>query len=258
MKVGDGKRAGNVGGGTAAGGVGGVRREANAAAAKYTRAAQAAVPAQDTAAVLGIPQAELTPKVRAAIVTLMREVEQLRRDLSSAQQRLVDLERLADQDALAPIPNRRAFVRELSRLISFSQRYGTPSSLIYFDINGFKAINDAYGHAAGDRALLHVANTLIDNVRESDVVGRLGGDEFGVILANADEAATAEKARSLADAIRATPVIYEGHIISVVVAYGTSTFGAGDNATEAMAAADRAMYEHKASLKGGPTEKPGA
>ncbi|MBM3491329.1 MAG: GGDEF domain-containing protein [Alphaproteobacteria bacterium] len=244
-------------GSTAAGATDGVRREAKAAAASYARTARPAA-ATDTASVLGIPEAELTPKVKAAIATLMREVDQLRRELTAAQQRLVDLERLADQDALAPIPNRRAFVRELSRLISFSQRYGTPGSLIYFDINGFKAINDAYGHAAGDRALLHVANTLIDNVRESDVVGRLGGDEFGVILANADEAATQEKARGLAEAIRATPVIYEGQRIVVVVAYGTSTFRSGNNATEAMAAADRAMYEHKASLKGSAAGKPGA
>ena len=115
---------------------------------------------------------------------------------------MTDVERLADQDALLPIANRRAFVREMSRLASYSERYHTPASLVYFDINGFKAINDIHGHAAGDAALQSVAELLVQHVRESDTVGRLGGDEFGVILVHADEAVANTKAQSLADAIR--------------------------------------------------------
>src|SRR5581483_1972703 len=103
-------------------------------------------------------------------------------ELVQANARIVELERLADEDALMPVANRRAFVRELSRMIAFTQRYGLPSSVVYFDINGMKQINDSHGHTAGDAALQHIAKILVDNIRSSDLVGRLGGDEFAVIL----------------------------------------------------------------------------
>jgi len=222
-----------------------------AAGRGYPAQSAAAIPqAADTTSILGIPEAELTPLVRQAIMALMREVDTLRQELERAQARLEHLERLADQDPLlAPLANRRAFVRELSRIISYSERYGVPSSLVYFDINGFKAINDTYGHTTGDAALVHVADALTGNTRESDVVGRLGGDEFGVILANANDMRAEEKARSLADAVSRTPVEAGGTELTVTVAYGVTTFAKGDTVIDAMAAADRAMYLHKASLK---------
>ena len=85
---------------------------------------------------------------------------------------------LADEDSLLPVINRRAFVRELSRAMSFAQRYTQPSSLAFFDVNNMKTINDELGHAAGDAALMHVAEMLLEHVRHSDVVGRLGGDQW--------------------------------------------------------------------------------
>ena len=77
--------------------------------------------------------------------------------------------------------------RELSKVVSFTERYGGGASLNYVDVNELKTINDTYGHAAGDEALLTVAKRLLEQVRETDVVGRLGGDEFGVILAQTDK-----------------------------------------------------------------------
>ena len=91
----------------------------------------------DTATVLGVPEAELTPKVRAALSQLMEEVDGIRNALQEAQRRIDYLERVADQDSLLPVYNRRAFVRELSRVMAYSERYGTPSGVIYFDINSF-------------------------------------------------------------------------------------------------------------------------
>jgi len=80
----------------------------------------------DTASVMGIPEAELTPHVRAAITMLMEEVARLRDELRLTKRRISDLEELADTDALLPVINRRAFVRELSRMMSYAERYGTP------------------------------------------------------------------------------------------------------------------------------------
>ena len=221
-----------------------------APAKSSVRGDEAAAPNQahvvdDVTSVLGIPEGELTPKVRQAIIQLLGEVEQLRRELREAQARLHHLEKLADQDTLAPMANRRAFIRELSRVISFSHRYKLPSSVLFFDLNGMKSINDTYGHAAGDAALLHVASVLIENVRGSDFVGRLGGDEFGVILANADQGAANEKAQMLVRAIEARSFVFEGHAIPITLAFGAYSFQPGEDPTSALANADRAMYANK-------------
>ncbi|MBI3453370.1 MAG: GGDEF domain-containing protein [Rhodospirillales bacterium] len=199
-----------------------------------------------------IPEAEFTPKVRAAIMALMAEVEKLRRELQQNQSRIAYLEDLADQDTLTPVANRRAFVRELSRMQSFAERYDTPSSVIYFDVNGLKKINDTLGHGAGDAVLAHVANSLVQNIRDSDFVGRLGGDEFGVILAYTDQIKANEKAASLAEAISSQSVTWEDNKIAVAVSYGTYAFRGGEDAARAIDAADRAMYARKkGELKSG-------
>ena len=86
-----------------------------------------------TATVMGIPEVELTPRVRDAIMRLMGEVDQLRTELNRTRNRLAELERLADRDTLTPLYNRRAFVRELSRSMAHVERYNRPSCLIYFE-----------------------------------------------------------------------------------------------------------------------------
>ena len=207
--------------------------------------AKVTVPIRDTVSIAGIPESDLTPKVHAAIQQLMAEVELLRGELNQPQQRVAFLERLADEDTLVPVYNRRAFVRELSRVVSYAERYGTPHTLIYFDLNGMKAINDTFGHTAGDQALLKVADALLENVRESDLVGRLGGDEFGVLLAQADEETANQKAAILAQAISETPLIWEGAEIWLSVAYGIYCFKPGENVGTALANADKAMYAHQ-------------
>jgi diguanylate cyclase (GGDEF)-like protein len=196
-------------------------------AAAYSRTAAATAPSAapapaDSASVLGIPAGELTPKVRDALMRLMQEVDTLRQELEQSRQRIAYLEQLADQDSLAPVANRRAFVRELSRTIAFSERYDSPSSVIYFDVNGLKPINDTFGHPAGDAALMQIADALVENVRGSDVVGRLGGDEFAVIPAHGDEAAAREKAETLAATIESSPLDWNGAVIPLHVSGGST------------------------------------
>ena len=197
------------------------------------------------ASVLGIPEQEFTPRVRDAIMGLMGEVDSLRRELSQTRARLDEVEKTADQDQLLPLLNRRAFVRELTRYIAFSGRYNTPASLIYFDLNQFKQINDTKGHAAGDAVLRHFAETLLSHVRDSDCVGRLGGDEFGVLLTHADQEQALKKADVLAGALRASPPTWNEENIPVSFSYGAFELKPGDNADLAMARADEAMYAHK-------------
>ena len=211
--------------------------------------ADAPRPLSDSVEILGIPEAELTRKVRDALMSLMADVAELRREVAEAREHMADLERMADQDALVPTANRRAFVRELSRAIAATDRYGAKAAVVYFDINGFKKINDTLGHAAGDAALQHIAGILLASVRETDTVGRLGGDEFGVILSHSDEDETREKAEALVRAIRSSPFEWEGQTIAIEIAFGAYTFRPGENADHALAAADQAMYEHKKGMK---------
>jgi diguanylate cyclase (GGDEF)-like protein len=205
---------------------------------------------QDTVSIGAIPPDEMTPRVQEAIMTLLAEVDNLRRELDATNRRLREMEDVADTDSMLPIPNRRAFIRELNRMVSFAQRYGTPSTLMFIDLNDMKFINDTYGHQAGDKALFHVAKSLVENVRSTDVVGRLGGDEFGVILAQADENIGMQKAETLAKLITEKPFKVEGDEINLNLAYGIYTFRAGDNPEEAINKADEAMYENKREIKG--------
>src|SRR5215468_4451175 len=147
---------------------------------------------------MGLPQAK--PSVREEfppVASLLAENERLKRELAVARARIGELEARADIDPLLDILNRRGFERELARSLAHVKRYGTQAFLMFIDLDRFKAVNDRYGHAAGDALLKTVARELCARVRASDVVGRLGGDEFGVVIWRADEAQVAAKAREI-------------------------------------------------------------
>jgi diguanylate cyclase (GGDEF)-like protein len=180
-------------------------------------------------------------------MTLMHEVDRLRREVEQAKSKLEDMARTADQDMLLPILNRRAFVREITRFTAFAERYNTPSSLVYFDLNGFKAVNDAHGHAAGDAVLRQVSDLILSQIRESDVFARLGGDEFGVILAYVTADQAARKAMSLAHMLRENPPLLDNRAVALSFSYGVHELRAGQTPETAMQEADRAMYTQKRS-----------
>jgi diguanylate cyclase (GGDEF)-like protein len=194
---------------------------------------------------LGIPETEFTPRVRSAVAVLTAEVRTLQDELERTKNRLEDAQRVADRDQLLPILNRRAFVRELSREIASASRYRTRASLIYFDLDGFKRINDRYGHACGDALLTHFAGVLLAHVRESDVVGRLGGDEFAILLTHADKELAERKAAQLTDMLTRNPASWESKALPLSFSYGVLELAPNDTAETAMAHADKAMYAHK-------------
>ncbi len=225
-----------------------VRAVAQTAYARRIEAAggiDALTPAVAAASVLGIPEAEFTPRVREAVMGLMQEVDSLRRELAETKSRLDEVEKAADQDGMLPLLNRRAFVRELTRYISLADRYKTPASLIYFDLNFMKQTNDTLGHAAGDAVLTHFAQVLTAHTRDSDCVGRLGGDEFGVLLSHAEQDKALKKADALAAALEASPTVWNGNTIPVSFAYGAFELKPGDSPDTAIARADQTMYAHK-------------
>ena len=228
-------------------------RKASSSAAASAAAAYGNVSAprsiEDTTSVMGIPEEELTPKVRDAIMTLMEEVDRLRRSVDGINQRLAEAEKLADQDPLLPIYNRRAFVRELTRAQAAVERYGENASLIYIDLNGFKGVNDEFGHQAGDFVLAEFAGRLVKSVRESDVVGRLGGDEFGLILSQTAADQAKILASRLPQELERNPIYWEGNKLDVGLAYGIVPVEADQHPEKTLTEADSKMYEQKQALK---------
>lgn len=180
-----------------------------------------------------------------ALAAARAEADALRAELAALRRRLAEVELLADRDALTPVLNRRAFMRELSRTLAFCERYDAHASVAFFDMDGFKQVNDLFGHAAGDAALQVVAATLVEHVRESDVVGRLGGDEFAVILAQAPREAAEAKAADLKRMIEAQPLVFEGQAIELRLSYGVRAYEKGMPAAQIMAEADAAMFMNK-------------
>ena len=176
---------------------------------------------------------------------LAAEVAYLREEVARLNARLAEAEGLADTDVLAPVLNRRAFLRELSRIISFVGRYESSASLLYFDLDGFKSVNDRFGHPAGDAALRTVAGRLLAHVRESDIVGRLGGDEFAVILVQAAGAVAKVKAETLMEVLSEAPVAFDGAEFTVSATCGVCELSPELTAEQALSRADAAMYLRK-------------
>ena len=225
------------------------------AARRGGNSAHSSAAPSDAASIMGVPEAELTPNVQRALLSLMGEVDQLRKETERLRGRVRELESLADHDVMLPVLNRRAFLREVSRALALAERHNAPSALVYFDLNGFKSLNDQFGHAAGDAALHHVANLLTAHVRETDAVGRLGGDEFAVVLTLTGAQGAEAKARELADKVSTTPFDYAGRKLTVGTAWGCQPLQAGHRAEEVMASADAAMYACKQAQKTGDERK---
>jgi diguanylate cyclase (GGDEF)-like protein len=155
---------------------------------------------------------------------------------------------MAHHDALTGLPNLQLFRDRLTQALHYAQRHDGGLTLLYLDLDGFKPINDNYGHPAGDAVLREVAQRILGILRKSDTVARLGGDEFAVILSDSGDNAelVAEKCRA---AIR-RPMQFEGHEIAVNVSIGIAYFPIdGTNEEELRKKADAAMYRAKRLAK---------
>lgn len=162
-------------------------------------------------------------------------------DLTAHRRLEAELRAEADLDPLTGLKNRRSFERGLAAHLAVTTRYSLAGALLLVDVDHFKSVNDTRGHAAGDEVLRDVGRLLVGRLRASDVVGRLGGDEFGVLLPNVQPTGIEAVAAALVSEVRDHTALRT----PVTVSVGAATITAGTTTGEVFLRADRALYAAK-------------
>ena len=169
----------------------------------------------------------------------------IERQLADQIQRIAYLQDLSRTDDLTGLLNRRGFMDQFRRALAFSRRYGHEGLLLYCDLDSFKSVNDAYGHAAGDALLQLTGKTLLDAVRDCDVVGRLGGDEFAVVLVQTSWRDGLKRAQTIQWRLEQTTLDFDDQAIPLRVSFGYEAYGPEDAIDDLICRADMAMYYFK-------------
>jgi len=173
-------------------------------------------------------------------------------DISERKHFVGQLEYFVDHDPLTSLYNRRRFVIDVDRQLAYGRRHGGSGAVLMLDLDNFKEINDEYGHAAGDAMLIAVAEALSDASRETDLVARMGGDEFAILLPEAELEEAERHARKILQAIGAVVVGGGGRGIKVAASCGVADFRSNDHqcADDVLINADLALYQAKESGRG--------
>ena len=204
---------------------------------------------RDLMEALGLRASAMDAHTRAAVEALSEEILSLRETVAALESRLDRAAQLADIDTLCPIFNRRAFERELRREIALAERYGAPLCVVFIDLDGFKQVNDRFGHKVGDDVLRRVADILVADTRETDIVARLGGDEFAVALTHANFEDSARKAVELSGRIDTLSVRYgdgaDDAVVRLGASCGVARWERGVGVEDLLAKADHAMFLDK-------------
>jgi diguanylate cyclase (GGDEF)-like protein len=158
---------------------------------------------------------------------------------------LADLALASRRDALTGLPNRRAFEEDLAREAARAARTGAPLSVVALDVDRFKAVNDERGHAAGDAVLRAVAARAAAAIRAGDLLARVGGEEFAIVLPAADLPRAAEAAERIRAALAARPIEAAGHAIAVTASFGCAALAPGESPDALLARADARLYDAK-------------
>lgn len=189
-----------------------------------------------------------------AALSMLRDAQSQLTDaqvqLEAQRSRITTLEALSHTDELTTLANRRGFQDSFARELDRAKRGQSKGGLLLMiDLDNFKGINDTYGHAAGDAALQLVAATLSTTIRRMDLAGRMGGDEFVVLFANADTAQAASRAQQLSVRLNSLHLRFRGERIPLRASIGMKSYKAGDTVEDIFHAADQTMYAAKAARK---------
>jgi len=195
---------------------------------------------------LGLSPDTVSTEAASKLMELAIANARLSARIETLETQLKRAELLADNDPLCPLFNRRAFLRELTREIAMAGRHKTELSVLYIDLDQFKRINDAHGHEVGDEVLIEVAKLLKDNVRRTDIVARIGGDEFAIVLVKSDPSQTTLRVNALTQMFRRSGA----NLYGIKASVGAVAWRASMTASQIMQEADRAMFANKSGLKG--------
>ena len=156
-----------------------------------------------------------------------------------------ELKQMADRDPLTGVYNHRAFLDHLEQWLRYADRMHLPVTVLLLDLDYFKRINDTWGHQRGDQALQHVVRVARQCLRESDTIGRLGGEEFAIVLPNATQDEAAMIASRLRIALAAQPLQHAGATLPLTASIGVACRQAQENGGSLLNRADKAMYQAK-------------
>jgi len=172
---------------------------------------------------------------------------QILEDLTQIAMNELELRQQASADSLTGALSRRAFKEEASRAVSLGKRHGHPVSCIAIDLDRFKSINDRFGHPAGDRVLVGAIEACRRHLRKTDLIGRLGGEEFAVMLPHTAADAALAVAEKLRASIAAQIFEFGGKRVLATASFGVATLEADDSLDDLLSHADIALYEAKAN-----------
>jgi len=180
------------------------------------------------------------------IAIIMYDVTDIAANRNALERANKELETLSRTDRLTQLNNRGHWEECLSQEFSRFQRYKTICSVIMFDIDHFKKVNDTYGHQAGDEVIRQVSQATRDNLRKTDIAGRYGGEEFGVILGNTDADSAVIFCERVRKQIEAMEVVHDGKTIKFTISLGISqAVEQTKNYTSWLEQADQALYASK-------------
>ncbi|MDO3385472.1 GGDEF domain-containing protein [Gilvimarinus sp. SDUM040013] len=178
------------------------------------------------------------------------DVTDLQQALETAGEAKAQLQKLAHYDVLTGLPNLRLFEEKAEALLASARRLKTQVAILFIDLDGFKAVNDQYGHQCGDQLLKQVAKRLIDRSRDSDLVARIGGDEFVLLQSNAVSRQGIEHLSQKLIQLVSEPYTVDGNQVQVGVSIGVACYPEhGIEMTQLLDRADKAMYQVKQSGK---------
>lgn len=176
---------------------------------------------------------------------LLEKVDLMEIETDRVKSRMQEEQLRARTDPLTGMPNRAAYDDRIAEELQRWERYSTEFSVAVIDLDRFKAINDQFGHLAGDKVLRLVAKVLQKNVRGSDFIARYGGEEFVVLLPSTGVADARAAAAKLCDAVAASPFNFRGEPVQVTISVGVAEVRAGDMSESLFSRADEALYQAK-------------
>lgn len=184
-------------------------------------------------------------EVEAQVLQLTDRLQAMEAESAQLRERITQEHRQAMTDALTGIPNRLAYQERIAQEYARWKRFTTPLALLIWDVDRFKAINDQYGHKAGDKVLKVIAGTLADNIRETDFLARYGGEEFVLLMTGTTQPAIQEVADKLRQAIEHCGFHYRGENVPITISCGIAEFFGNDTIEAVFERADRALYRAK-------------